>query len=77
MIPIVVGVLGAVPRTSFEDLEELEIGRRIKTIQTTALLKLARILRKILEIFYHLAILLKQIKLFIQILLREDSIYLK
>ena len=36
VIPIVVGVLGAVQMALLRDLEILEIGRRIKTIQTTA-----------------------------------------
>ena len=49
MIPMVVNVLGAVPRALLKDLEELEIRGRVKTIKTTAELKLARILRRVLE----------------------------
>ena len=49
MIPIVVGVLGTVPKSLERRLEELKIKRRIETIQTTALLRLNRILRRVLE----------------------------
>ena len=45
VIPIVVGALGTVPKS----LEELEIRGRIETIQTTALLRSVRILRRVLE----------------------------
>ena len=50
MIPIVTGTLGTVPKGLAKGLEELEIRGKIKIIQTTALLRLARILRKVLEI---------------------------
>ena len=49
VIPVVIGVLETVPKGLKKGLEELEIGGRIKTIQTTALLRLARILRRVLE----------------------------
>ena len=45
VIPIVFGALGTVPK----GLEELEITVRIETIQTTALLRSARILRRVLK----------------------------
>ena len=46
VIPIVIGALGMV----IKDLVRgLEIGRQAKTIQTTALLGSARILRRVLE----------------------------
>ena len=48
VVPIVVGALGTVPEGLDKRLEELEIRERIKTIQTTALLKSARILRIII-----------------------------
>ena len=41
VIPIVVGVLGMVPKSLENRLGELNIRGRIKTIQTTALLKSA------------------------------------
>ena len=50
MISIVVGALGMVHKDLEKSLEELEIRRRIVTIQTTVLLRLARILRRVLEI---------------------------
>ena len=48
-IPIVIGALGMVPKGLERSLEELEIRGRIETIQTTALLRSARILRRVLE----------------------------
>ena len=45
VIPIVVGALGTVPK----GLESLKISGRIETIQNTALLQSARILRRVLE----------------------------
>ena len=50
VIPIVIGVLGRVPKGSVQRLEDFEIWGWVKTIQTTSLLRAARILRKILEI---------------------------
>ena len=49
VIPIVVGGLGTVPKSLGKIEEELEIRGRIETIQTTALLKSARILRRVME----------------------------
>ena len=49
-VNIVVGALGTVPKHSEKRLEDLEIRGRIETIQTTALLQSARILRRVLEI---------------------------
>ena len=49
VIPIVVGALGTVPINLEKRLEDLEITGGIETIQTTALLQLARILRRVLE----------------------------
>ena len=46
VIPIVVGALGLISKCMEKRLEELEIGERIKTIQTTALLKSVVILRR-------------------------------
>ena len=43
VIPIVVSVVGMVPKGLERGLEQLEIGRRIKTIHTTVLVRLARI----------------------------------
>ena len=43
-------------------LEDLEVGRRVETIQTTALLRTARILRRVLETWGDLLILKLQWK---------------
>ena len=48
VIPIVIGVLGTVSKGLERGLEELEIEGRIETMQTTALLRSVRILRKVL-----------------------------
>ena len=45
VIPIVVGALGTVPK----GLENIDIRGKIETIQNTALLQSARILRRVLE----------------------------
>ena len=49
VIPIVIRTLGTVLISLKKRLKELEIGGRIKTIQTIALLRSARIPRKVLE----------------------------
>ena len=49
VIPIVIGAFGTVTKGLLKDLEDLEIGGRVETIQTTALLKTDRILRRVLE----------------------------
>ena len=49
IVPIVIGALGTITKGLLKGLEDLEIGGRIETIQTTALLKTARILRRVLE----------------------------
>ena len=51
IIPIVIGAFGSVTKGLLKGLEDLEFGGRVKTIQTTALLKTARILRRVLEIW--------------------------
>ena len=49
IIPIVIGAFGTVTKGLLKGLEELEVGGRVETIQTTALLKTARILSRVLE----------------------------
>ena len=49
IVPIVIGALSTITKGLLKDLEDLEIGRRIETIQTTAFLRTARILRRVLE----------------------------
>ena len=49
IIPIVIGSFGTVTKGLLKGLEDLKVGGRMETIQTTALLKTARILRRVLE----------------------------
>ena len=49
VIPLVIGALGTVPKGLERGLVELEIRERIETIETTALLRSARILRRVQE----------------------------
>ena len=49
IVPIVIGALGSVTKGLLKGLENLEVGGRVETIQTTALLKTVRILRRVLE----------------------------
>ena len=49
MIPIAVGALGTVHRNLETRLDELGIRGRIEAIQTTALLKSAKIFRRVLR----------------------------
>ena len=46
IIRIVIGAFGTVTKGLLKDQQDLEIGGRVETIQTTALLKIARILRR-------------------------------
>ena len=45
IIPIVIGALGAITKGLVKGLEDLEITGQMETVQTTALLRSARILR--------------------------------
>ena len=49
VVPVVIGALGTVTKGSLKGLEDLEVGGRVETIQMTALLRTARILRRVLE----------------------------
>ena len=49
IIPVVIGAFGTVTKGLLMGLEDLEVGGRVETIQTTALLRTARILRRVLE----------------------------
>ena len=51
VIPIVIGGLGTVTNGLVEGPEDLEAKRSVETIQTTALLRSVRILRRVLEIW--------------------------
>ena len=54
IVPIVVGALGTITKGLLKGLEDLEVGRRVENIQTTALLRTARILRRVLETWENL-----------------------
>ena len=49
IIPIMIGAFGTVTKGLLKGLEDLEVGDRVETTQTTALLRTARILRRVLE----------------------------
>ena len=49
IIPIVIGAFGTVTKGLLKGLEDFGVGDRVETIQTTALLKTARILRRVLD----------------------------
>ena len=52
-IPIVISSFGTVTEGLLTGLEELKVGGRVETIQTTTLLRTARILRRVLETRCH------------------------
>ena len=47
IVPIVIGAFGTVTEGLLKGQEDLEVGGRVETIQTTALLKTVRILRRV------------------------------
>ena len=49
IVPIVIGALGTITKGLLKGLEDLEVGGQVETIQTTALLRTVRILRRVLE----------------------------
>ena len=49
IVPIVIGAFGTITKGLLKDQEDLEVGRRVETIEMTALLRTARILRRVLE----------------------------
>ena len=63
IIPIVIGAFGTVTKGLLKGLEDLEVGGREETIQTTALLRTARILRRVLETWGDLLFLKLQWKI--------------
>ena len=54
IIPIVIYAFGTVTKVLLQGLEDLEVGGRVETIQTTAILGTARILRRVLETWWDL-----------------------
>ena len=49
ILPIKIGAFGTITKGLVKGLEDLEVGGRVETIQMTALLRTARILRRVLE----------------------------
>ena len=49
IIPVVIGAFVTVTKGLLKGLEDLEVGGRVETIQTTTSLRTARILRIVLE----------------------------
>ena len=49
IVPIEIGAFGTVTKGLLKGLEDLDVGGREKTIQITALLRTASILRRVLE----------------------------
>ena len=62
IVPIVIGALGTITKGILKALEDMEIGGRVETIQTTALLRTARILKRVLETWGDLLSLKLQCK---------------
>ena len=49
IVPIVIGAFGTITKGLLKGLEDLKVSGRVETIQMTALLRTARILRRVLE----------------------------
>ena len=49
VVPIVIADFGTVIKGLLKGMEDLEVGGRVKAIQTNTLLRTARILRRVLE----------------------------
>ena len=49
IIPIEIGAFGTVTKGLLKDFDDLQVGGLVETIQITALLKTARILKRVLE----------------------------
>ena len=53
IIPIEIGAFDTVTKVLLKGLDDLEVGGRVETFQTTELLRTARILRRVLETCCH------------------------
>ena len=62
IVPIVISAFGPITKGLLKGLEDYEISGRVETIQMTALLKTARILRRVLETWGDLLLLKLQRK---------------
>ena len=54
IVPIVIGALGPMTKRLLKGMVELEVGGGVETIQMTALLRMVRILRRVLETWGNL-----------------------
>ena len=63
IVPIVIRALGTITKGLLKGLEDLEFGRRVETIQMTALMRTARIPRRVLETWGDLLLLKLQRKI--------------
>ena len=54
IIPIVIGAFGTVTKGLLKGLEDLEVSGRFENMQITALLRIARILKRVLETWGNL-----------------------
>ena len=54
IVPIVIDAFGTMTKGLLKGLENLEVGGRVETIQMTALLRTAIILRRVLETWWDL-----------------------
>ena len=50
IVPIVIDAFSTVSKGLLKSLDDMDVGGRVETIQMTALLRTARILRRVLEI---------------------------
>ena len=53
IVPIMIGAFGTVTKGLLKGLEDLAVGGRVETIQTTALLRTARIPRRFLNVTFR------------------------
>ena len=53
IVPIVISAFGTITKGLLKGLEDLEVGGWVETIQMTVLLRMARILRRVLETCCH------------------------
>ena len=49
IVPIMIGAFGTITKGLLKSLEDFEVGGGVETIQMTALLRTARILRRVVE----------------------------
>ena len=58
IIPIVIGALGTVTKELVQRLKDMEITGWVETVQTTTLLRSARILKRDLEISHSVQVMI-------------------